>query len=137
MADIQDSVRPVILVVDDEPMIADTMSEILRRSGYDAVSVYDAEAALESVLARPPHMVISDVSLPGMNGIELGLSIRRMYPECKVVLSSGHSRSGELLTSALSTDDEFSFLQKPVQPKELLRFVAETLKPVGQLPPAG
>jgi DNA-binding NtrC family response regulator len=119
----------VILVVDDEPMIADTMSLILRRSGYEAVSVYDAEAALDFVLSKPPQMVISDVSLPGMNGIELGLAIRRIYPECKVVLSSGHSRSGELLANALSSGDDFTFLQKPVQPKDLLAFVAECLKP--------
>lgn len=124
--------QAVILVVDDETMIADTMTEILKRSGYHAFAVYDAESALEAVLNKPPQMVIADVSLPGMNGIELGISIRRIFPDCKVVLTSGHSRSGGLLANALSSGNDFTFLQKPVPPRDFLAFVAENLRPVHQ-----
>jgi len=56
--------RPVVLVVDDESAIADTLAEILSRSGYAAVPVYDAESALDTALLMPPEMLISDVMLP-------------------------------------------------------------------------
>src|ERR1700679_2638253 len=56
--------RPVVLVVDDESAIADTLAEILSRSGYAALTAYDAEEALESALMTPPEMLITDVVLP-------------------------------------------------------------------------
>ncbi len=64
--------RPVVLVVDDESAIADTLTEILSRSGYAAMTAYDGNEALETALVTPPEMLITDVILPGMSGIELG-----------------------------------------------------------------
>jgi CheY-like chemotaxis protein len=72
--------RPVVLVVDDESVIADTLAEILSRSGYAGVAEYDADSALETALLTPPEMLITDVVLPGMTGIELAISVRRIYP---------------------------------------------------------
>jgi hypothetical protein len=66
--------RPVVLVVDDESVIADTLAEILSRSGYHAVPVYDGDSALETALLTPPEMLITDVVLPGMTGIELAIT---------------------------------------------------------------
>lgn len=56
--------RPVILVVDDESAIADTVTEILCRSGYAAMAAYDGTDALENALLTPPEMLITDVILP-------------------------------------------------------------------------
>jgi CheY-like chemotaxis protein len=120
---------PAILVVDDEPIIADTLAEILLRSGYAPFIAYDGESAIEEALLRPPDLVISDIVLPGMNGIELGITIRRIFPDCKVILSSGQSHSGNLLAAALSAGNHFVFLQKPVHPKVLLVHISDILKP--------
>jgi DNA-binding response OmpR family regulator len=120
--------RPVILVVDDETVIADTLTEILKRSGYAAFPVYDAEEALETALVMPPEMLISDVVLPGMNGIELAIKLRRIFPDCEVILSSGQPSTARLLASAESAGNSFLFLNKPVHPEELLKQVSETLR---------
>jgi DNA-binding response OmpR family regulator len=120
--------RPVILVVDDETMIADSLTEILKRSGYAAIPAYDAESALETALVMPPEMLISDVALPGMNGIELATTVKRIFPECKIILSSGQSSTARLLTAADCAANHFVFLGKPVHPRELLDRVSVGLR---------
>lgn len=133
--------RPVVLVVDDESMIADSLADILKRSGYAAVPAYDGEAALETALLMPPELLISDVVLPGMNGIELAITLKRIFPDCKVILSSGQSSTARLLASADSAGHHFVFLNKPVHPKELLERVSDSLKmrkqPASAKPTAG
>ena len=119
--------RPVVLVVDDESAIADTLSEILSLSGYAAMPAYDAEEALETALLMPPELLITDVMLPGMSGIELAISIRRIFPDCKVLLFSGQAATTDLLTSAKRSGHEFTLLTKPVYPTDLLRRVSESL----------
>jgi DNA-binding response OmpR family regulator len=128
--------RPVVLVVDDESMIADSLADILRRSGYAAVPAYDGEAALETALLMPPELLISDVVLPGMNGIELAITVRRIFPDCKVILSSGQSSTSRLLATADSAGHHFVFLNKPVHPRELLERVSDSLKLRKQPAPA-
>jgi DNA-binding response OmpR family regulator len=127
--------RPVVLVVDDETVLADSLTEILRRSGYAAISVYDGEAALEAALVTPPEMLISDVVLPGMTGIELAVTLKRIFPDCKVILSSGHSHIKRQLTPDDCGGEQFVFLAKPVHPRELLERVAQAFRghgiPVG------
>jgi CheY-like chemotaxis protein len=123
-----DIYRPVVLVVDDESVIADSLSDILKRSGYAAITAYDGEAALEAALTTPPEVLISDVVLPGMNGIELAITMRRIFPDCKVILSSGQSSSSRLLANADGAGHRFLFLNKPVHPKVLLEHLAESLK---------
>ncbi len=53
--------RPVVLVVDDECVIADTLSEILKRSGFNAITAYDGPSALDAALLNPPQVLITDV----------------------------------------------------------------------------
>lgn len=120
--------RPTILVIDDEAVIAETLAKILQKSGYDVVTAYDAEDGIQAALLRPPELVISDIMLPGMNGIELGITIRRIFPDCKVLLSSGKPHSGDLLTAALSAGNHFVFLQKPVPPDVLLAQISQSLR---------
>jgi CheY-like chemotaxis protein len=122
--------RPTILVVDDEVVIAETLAKILNKNGYDVVTAYDGEDGVQAALLRPPELVISDIMLPGMNGIELGITIRRIFPDCKVILSSGKPHSGDLLAAALSAGNHFIFLQKPVPPDVLLAHVSQCLKSV-------
>ena len=120
--------RPVVLVVDDESAIADTLSEILIRTGYAAMPVYDAEEALETALLMPPELLITDVVLPGMSGIELAIKIRRIFPDCKILLFSGQAATSDLLDSANRTGHKFELLSKPVHPKDLLAWASTSLK---------
>jgi len=123
--------RPVVLVVDDESAIADTVTEILSRAGYAAMAAYDANDALETALVTPPEMLITDVVLPGMNGIELAIKIRRIFPDCKILLFSGQAATVDLLTTAKSSGHHFTLLSKPIHPRDLLMRVSEGLKPAG------
>lgn len=133
--------RPVILVVDDDSTIADSLTEILRKGGYAAIPAYGAEAALETAQVVPPEMVISEVMLRGMNGIELAVTLRRMRPACKVILTSGQSHITEQLAPADCAGKEFVFLAKPVHSRELLQRVSESFgarkSPASSRPPAG
>ena len=120
--------RPVVLVVDDESVIADTLAEILTRSGYTGVAEYDGDSALETALLTPPEMLITDVVLPGMTGIELALKMRRIFPECKIILFSGQASTADLLASARADGHHFTLLNKPLHPQDLLLRVSEGLK---------
>ncbi|MGD0831446.1 MAG: response regulator [Terracidiphilus sp.] len=120
--------RPVVLVVDDESVIADSLTSILNRSGFAAMPAYDGESALESMLLRPPELLISDVILPGMSGIELAISARRIFPDCKVILFSGQASTVDLLASAKHQGHHFSLLNKPIHPTDLLARISETFE---------
>jgi CheY-like chemotaxis protein len=120
--------RPTVLVVDDESLIADTVAEILSRNGYAPTTAYDAEGALEMALLTPPELLIADVVLPGMSGIELAIKLRHIYPDCKVLLFSGQASTADLMATAHRSGHTFTLLSKPLHPRELLANVAESLK---------
>jgi DNA-binding response OmpR family regulator len=122
------SYRTVVLVVDDESVIADTLVEILNRNGYAAIAAYDAEGALETALLMPPELLITDVVLPEMNGIELAITVRRIFPDCKIILFSGQASTSGLLASANQAGHQFSLINKPVHPRDLLARVTEMFK---------
>lgn len=121
--------RPVVMIVDDESSIADTLAEILSRSGYAAVAAYDADSALETALLNPPEMLITDVVLPGTNGIDLAIHMRRIFPDCKIILFSGQASTADLLAAANREGHQFVLLSKPVHPTDLLARISESLKP--------
>jgi DNA-binding NtrC family response regulator len=119
--------RPVIMVVDDEPLVADTLAMILRHAGYQAVRAYDAKTALEMASVRAPDLLITDVAMPEMNGVELALGMVTLAPQCKVVLFSGHARSVDLMR-AYDAGHDFPLMAKPMHPKDMLGQVAKSLQ---------
>jgi DNA-binding NtrC family response regulator len=121
--------HPSVLVVDDEMVIADTITKILSLNGYNATAAYDGDSALESALLKPPHLLLTDVILPGINGIELAQTVKRVYPDCKILLFSGQASTIDLLASASHDVRRFTLLSKPVAPDRLLAMVAEQLNP--------
>src|SRR5580658_9783303 len=120
--------RPVVLVVDDESAIADTLSEILSLSGYAAVPAYDGEEALETALLMPPELLITDVVLPGMSGIDLAITVKRIFPDCKIILFSGQASTADLLAAANRDGHQFVLLNKPIHPADLLSRISDSLK---------
>jgi CheY-like chemotaxis protein len=115
-----DPQKPKVLVVDDELIIADTLAMILNRSGYEARATYCGETAVQIASRFEPDMLISDVFMPGITGIEAAIKIRAALPSCRVLLFSGQAASVNLLAKACIQDDEFEILLKPVHPADLL-----------------
>jgi CheY-like chemotaxis protein len=119
--------QPVVLVVDDERVIADTLSIILSQSGFSAMTAYNGESALELARTNPPDLLISDVVMPGMTGIDLAISLTQTIPECKVLLFSGQAATVDLLDKARDAGHNFTTLTKPVHPTDMLRRISECL----------
>jgi len=114
--------NPVVLVVDDEPLV----SVILSRAGFTTMTAYDAQMALEMAELTPPALLISDVAMPDMNGVELAIVLLATQPRCKVLLFSGHATNADLVT-AMDAGHDFHLLAKPVHPTEMLRLVSKSL----------
>jgi CheY-like chemotaxis protein len=108
------------VVVDDERRIADTLVLILKYKGYSAEAADDGASALAICRRKVPDLVLSDVVMPGMNGIELAIAIRQEFPDCRILLFSGQAETTEILEGAKRRGYEFELLAKPVHPEELL-----------------
>jgi CheY-like chemotaxis protein len=112
-----------IIVIDDEPIIADTLVNILRGEGHDAFAVSSGESAIRLVkMMRPsrPDIVIADVIMPGMDGVETAKELLKLVPGCRMILFSGHAESSDLIARAHAEGYSFKILAKPVNPDLLL-----------------
>lgn len=79
-----------ILVVDDEPAICVIMQELLQRKGYHVLTAYDGAAGLAVLESRPMAVVISDIVMPGMGGIDLLTAIKQKHPRTAVIMMTGY-----------------------------------------------
>jgi CheY-like chemotaxis protein len=112
--------KPKVLIADDEPVIADTLVMILNQSGFEARAVYSGELALELASTFEPDMLISDVIMADLNGIDAAIRIRALLPLIKILLFSGQAATADLLEKARAKGHEFEILAKPVHPQDLL-----------------
>jgi CheY-like chemotaxis protein len=119
--------KPLVLVVDDERVIADTLSVILSKSGFTTMTAYDGEGALQLAQAFVPDLLISDVVMPGMTGVDLAITMTKLVPRCKVLLFSGQAATVDLLEEARRCGHDFTTLTKPVHPTDMLRRISECL----------
>jgi CheY-like chemotaxis protein len=109
-----------VLVVDNEQMIADTLVLILRQNGYDASVSYSGEEAVEKALVVRPHVVLSDIIMGQMNGLEAAMLILQALPDCKILLFSGQPATADLLQQASNNGRVFEVMGKPVHPTVIL-----------------
>ena len=112
--------KPRILVADDERVIADTLAMILNQSGFEARAVYSGEGALELAESFQPDMLISDVIMADLNGIDAAIRFRKLLPGINILLFSGQAATADLLEKARKEGYEFDILAKPVHPQDLL-----------------
>src|ERR1022692_4510434 len=112
--------KPKVLVADDERVIADTLAMILNQSGFEARAVYSGERALEMAVSFVPDMMISDVIMADLNGIDTAIQMRALLPKIKILLFSGQAATADLLEKARTQGYEFEILAKPVHPQDLL-----------------
>jgi DNA-binding response OmpR family regulator len=127
MTAVQETKSLSILLVDDERSITDTLSQILRRAGYECRTAYGAADALEILNDFTPRLIITDVMMPEMDGIELAKIIRRKHPQCNILLFSGNAATQDLLVNARAEGHSFNVLAKPVHPRDFLAKVAALL----------
>jgi DNA-binding NtrC family response regulator len=113
--------KKTVLVVDDEHLIADTMTEILKRSGFHALCAYDGHSALEIALQANPDFVVTDVVMPQMNGVQLGIAIRKALPRAEVILLSGQAGVTDIVERGRKEGYSFELIAKPIHPERLLQ----------------
>lgn len=111
---------PRLFVVDDEPLLVSTLARILNMSGFHAVAFTGASEALKAAEEDAPSILLSDVQMPEMNGIELAILFRGLYPACKILLFSGFADTTQLLEDARRQGHDFHVLPKPMKPTDLL-----------------
>jgi two-component system cell cycle sensor histidine kinase/response regulator CckA len=120
-----------VLVVDDEPEVLAIVGTILMRAVYEVVKARDARTALRLCEEHKDDLglVISDVSMPGMSGIELSKCLTAKYRKLPVILMSGCLQGDPVLNNLIEDGDiEHSrFLPKPFTPKRLLEMILEVL----------
>src|SRR5262245_45394355 len=80
-----------VLVVDDEPIIADTIKEILNRNGFIAQSAYGGDEALQAAEQFSPDILLTDVLMPKINGVDLAIMLSKFHPGTRVLLFSGQA----------------------------------------------
>jgi DNA-binding NtrC family response regulator len=116
---------PRVFVVDDEHVIASTLAAILKLHGYSATSFTSPLEALAVARSKAPDLLVSDVAMPGISGIDLAIQMNAQYPECKILLFSGHAAAQDLLEDARSQGHNFQLLEKPVHPTAMLSRIGE------------
>jgi CheY-like chemotaxis protein len=118
----------VIFVVDDELVISATLGMILRHEGYDSRSFNQPDEAIKAAQVDSPDLLVTDLIMPGMTGIELANQVRQTCPGCRVLLFSGQASMSDLIERG--KDDGIPidhFLWKPVHPKVLLKKVEDIM----------
>lgn len=117
--------KPQILIVEDEPGIADTLQYALRTDGFEPVWCASAEAALVSVAQQVPALVILDVGLPDMSGFELFKRLRERIDVPVVFLTARGDEIDRVVGLELGADD---YMAKPFSPRELVARVRSVLR---------
>ncbi len=112
-----------ILIVDDEVEFASTLAERLELRGYRASSANCAETALALILASPPHVVILDIQMPDLNGLETLETIKEIHPEIEVILLTGYGSINSGIQGIVQ--GAFDFLMKPVSMTTLLKKIKQ------------
>jgi DNA-binding response OmpR family regulator len=117
--------EPTILVVDDEPSISEVVSIYLRRAGYQVVIARDGQAALEALEKQPPDLVVLDLMLPKVDGLEITRRLRAEGDTPIIMLTARREERDRILGLEMGADD---YVVKPFSPQELVSRVKAVLR---------
>lgn len=109
-----------VLIVDDHQLVADTIALVLKGSGFETVVKYDGNEALDAARSAEFDILVTDVMMGPINGVQTAIAFKQIQPEARVILISGNEKSAELLLDAVRAGHEFLVLAKPFHPHELL-----------------
>jgi CheY-like chemotaxis protein len=115
--------QTLVLIADDEKVIAESLAMILSNRGYETRTVHSGEAALEILATFRPDVLVSDVIMPGIDGVTLAERFFHLCPECKVILMSGNAGSSAMIEMAARHGPMYAYLQKPFHPAALLEIL--------------
>lgn len=113
-----------VLVADDELVIADTLKIILGQNGYEVTAVYCGAEAIETARTWSPDLLLADVVMPDMSGVEAAIRIRALLPHCRILLLSGQAATTDLTRDARRDGHQFEVILKPIHPTQLLERLA-------------
>jgi two-component system alkaline phosphatase synthesis response regulator PhoP len=123
-----------ILVVDDEPRIAEIARDYLERAGYRVTTVASGADALAAARARPPDLVVLDLGLPRMDGLDVTRALRKQSNVPIIMLTARVEESDKLIGLELGADD---YVTKPFSPKELVARVRAVFRRIDAAPERG
>jgi DNA-binding response OmpR family regulator len=114
-----------VLVVDDEPIVREVVAEYLRRDGYRALEAADGSAARALIESDPPALIVLDLMLPGIDGLELCRWIRGRSGTPVIMLTARGEEADRIVGLDLGADD---YVVKPFSPRELVARVRTVLR---------
>ena len=120
--------NPKVFLVDDEEEFASTLADRLRLRGFDVDVANDGETALRRVTDNPPHVVLLDVKMPVVGGLEVLARIKSIYPDIPVIMLTGVGSTRDGIEGMQA--GAFDFLMKPLQIETLIEKISEALKDV-------
>jgi DNA-binding response OmpR family regulator len=127
-----------ILVVDDDATVSEVVARYLQREGFVVETVADGRTALDRALSEPPDLVVLDLMLPGIDGLEVCRRLRALAPVPIVILTARGQESDRIIGLDLGADD---YVSKPFSTKELVARVRAVLRrargPLAATPPSG
>jgi len=116
---------PIILVVDDEPSIGEVVTIYLQRAGYQVNVARDGQAALEAIEQHPPDLVVLDLMLPKVDGLEIARRVREQGDTPIIMLTARRDESDRITGLEMGADD---YVVKPFSPQELVSRVKAVLR---------
>src|SRR5512140_2061805 len=114
-----------ILVIDDEPSIINLVTAYLKPEGYEVYTATDGNAGLKAALAFKPDLIILDLMLPGMDGIELLTRLRRESDVYVIMLTARTEETDKIVGLSVGADD---YVTKPFSPRELMARLKAALR---------
>lgn len=126
-----DGMAPKILVVDDDPAISEMLTIVLEAEGFEPVAVTDGAVAVDAFRAESPDLVLLDLMLPGMNGIDICRVIRQESAVPIVMLTAKTDTVDVVLGLESGADD---YINKPFKPKELIARLRARLRRTEDFP---
>jgi DNA-binding response OmpR family regulator len=122
---VQNSMYKCILIIEDENKIVEICRDYLQTAGYQVISAPDGPAGLVAFREHSPGLVVLDLMLPGMGGLEICYQIRRTSKVPIIILTARHKESDKLLGLEMGADD---YITKPFSPRELVARVRTVLR---------
>ena len=114
---------PRVLVSDDEELVAKTLVAILNKSGFSARPAFDGKSAVALASEWRPDILLCDVIMPEMDGIETAIRVCEMLPECRIFLISAQEREAARVAEQKARGYDFEFILKPIHPLELIQLL--------------
>jgi two-component system response regulator HydG len=118
--------EPTVLVADDEIGVRESVGRVLRHEGFRVVAAEDGDAALDALRQGGVDLLLADLRMPGLDGLELLRAVKLLTPEVELVVLSGHGTVEEAV--AAMKEGAYDFLTKPFERAQLVRTVRQALE---------